>query len=83
MRKARLRVSDLPGLITWLRWGTNHPNAAGIPWRLRLCQSLINALPPAQRPSISSFVLSGDIAGLVEAARIPAQENDHATLASL
>ena len=77
MREARLRVSDLPGLISWLRWGTNNPDAAGLQWRLRLCQSLINALPPVQRPSISGLVLSGDIAGLVEAARIPAQESDH------
>lgn len=83
MRKARLRLSDLPGLISWLRWGSKNPDAAGLPWRLQLCQSLIRALPSSQRIHISKLILRGDIPGMVEAALIPARESDRAALASL
>jgi len=83
MRSVRLLASDLPGLLTWLRWGGNHPDAAGRAWRLRLCQSLIRAQPSLRQLGISAAILNEDIPGLKEAALVPAHDGDQDTLASL
>jgi acyl-CoA synthetase (AMP-forming)/AMP-acid ligase II len=83
MRPARIVASDLPGLVSWLRWGVAHPEAAGGVWRLRLCQSILSALPPSHNAAIRAIVMAGDLSGIKDAALVPAHEVDREVLRAL
>lgn len=83
MRPARILTSDLPGLISWLRWGETNPDAAGRAWRLRLCQSIVRALPPSHNAAIRAVIKAGDLTGITQAALAPAHDVDREALRAL